>query len=708
MKQILQNLRNGQTYIADLPVPSLKSQHCLIKSTYSLLSSGTERMLIDFGKSNILSKALSQPDKLKAVIDKIKTDGLATTLDAVNIKFDTPLELGYCNVGKIIDSHDTNFNKDDRVISNGPHAEFVRVSKNLISKIPDNVSDQEASFCVIGSIALHGIRLIKPQIGEKVVVIGLGLIGLMAVQILLANGCQVLAADKDVNRCEIAKNYGAEVINISEGDSLIEKSNLFSSGNGVDSVLITANSKDNSIIDISSEIVRKKGKIVLIGVVGLKINRDIFYKKEITFQVSCSYGPGRYDDNYELKGNDYPFSYIRWTENRNFQTILELISLGKINVKPLISKIFKIDDFESAYSLISDSNTLGILFKYDKSSKKDTSSLRTVTNPKIDNETKSTKANCIFLGAGNFSSRTLIKSFKKTQAKLSSIVGSAGVNSYHQGLKHSFQKISTDYKSMLESESDTVVIATRHNLHSSQVIDALKKNKHVYVEKPLAINLEELEKIKQIYKAFANPPKFMVGFNRRFSPQVKKMKELLDKKNAPKSFIITVNAGYIPMAHWTQDKSIGGGRIIGEVCHFIDLLRFLSGSSINNYNAIKIKNSKNFSESDEDKSTINLLFEDGSIGSIHYFSNGGKSYPKERIEVFCDNSILQLSNFLKLKGFNWAGFNSMNLFRQNKGHDNCVESFVNSIINDYSNPIPFDEIIEVSETTIKIAELLNK
>ncbi|MDT0593673.1 bi-domain-containing oxidoreductase [Glaciecola petra] len=702
MKQVLQNISNGETILADIPRPLSKKGNVLVRTTSSLVSVGTERMLVDFGKAGWIEKARSQPDKVKMVLDKVRTDGLAPTVEAIRSKLEQPLPLGYCNVGLVEEGSDTGFSKGQRVVSNGNHAEIVRVPKNLVAKIPDDVDDESASFVVIGAIALQGIRLIKPTLGECVVVTGLGLIGLMAVQLLKANGCRVMGIDFDSKKCELASKFGAETVDLSKGEDALAKAKNFSRNKGVDAVLITASAKDNSIVHQAAEMSRKRGRIVLVGVVGLELSRADFYEKELSFQVSCSYGPGRYDKNFEENGNDYPLPFVRWTETRNFEAILDLMSSGILDVKALITHRFVFNDAVNAYAVLNDKSALGILLQYaDDDSNNKMSQTITLTN----NAQQTGDASCIFLGAGNYSSRVLMPAFKSAGATLHTVVTSSGINSYHHGLKNQFKLASTDFAESLLTEADTVVIGTQHNLHAEQCLTAIKANKHVFVEKPLALSIEEVETIEEAIKTSKIGTKLMVGFNRRFSPHIQKIKSLLSVKPMPKTFIFTMNAGAIPKEHWTQDRELGGGRIIGEACHYIDLMRHLTDSPIKKFSAIRMGDSDSV-DICEDKAIISLVFEDGSIGSIHYFANGGKSFPKERIEIFCDEGVLQLDNFKKLSGFNWDGFSSFKTRSQNKGQSECISAFVDTVKNSKEAPIPLEEIFEVAKVSIEIADSL--
>ncbi len=709
MKQVLQNISNGETIIENVPAPKNKKSNLLISTSKTLLSAGTERMLIEFGKANLINKARQQPDKVKMVIDKLSTDGLLSTFDAIKTKLDQPLALGYCNAGIVLESQIDEYKTGDRVASNCHHAEIVRCPKNLCAKIPDNVDDESAAFTVIGAIALQGVRLAKPTIGECFVVSGLGLVGLLTVQILKANGCRVLGIDFDSKRCELAEMFGAETINLSKNPDPISASSIFSRDRGVDGVIITASTESHDVVHQAATMCRKRGRIILVGVVGLNLRRDDFFEKELTFQVSASYGPGRYDSKYEDEGHDYPLGYVRWTEQRNFEAVLDMMSSGKINVKPIISHRYKIDSAKDAYKALDQPNSLGIILDFEEKNneKFQASKINIQTNQKKENISSSLRVG--FIGAGNYASRTLIPEFKKNKLILDTIVSSTGVSGTHHGKKNGFEISSSDINDVLKKEEiNAVVIATRHSDHANQVIDALNHKKNIFVEKPLAINIQELNKIESCYNKIIEKHdlKLMVGFNRRFSPLISQMKNLIDLQSMPKSFIVTVNAGHIPFDHWIHNPDVGGGRIIGEACHFVDLLRYLSGSRITDFQCTKFRSNSRLKLT-SDKSTITLAFEDGSIGTIHYFSNGGSTFPKERVEVFCNNAVLQLNNFRSLYGYGWPKFKKTKLFKQNKGQKECVRAFIDSI-SGANSPISFEELLEVSKISIEISNELNR
>jgi len=706
MKQLLQSLNDGSTELVDVPAPKATVGSNLIRTSVTLVSAGTERMIIEFGKGNLIQKARSHPDKVKMVLEKVKTDGVLATFDAVKSKLDQPVALGYCNVGTIIQANANGYVNGDRVVSNGNHAEVVSVPKNLCAKIPSNVTDEAASFTVLAAIGLQGIRLAKPTLGESIVVVGLGLIGLLTVQMLRAHGCRVLGVDLDSTRLELARKFGAETVDISSGEDLPTKANTFSKGAGVDGVLLTASTDSNELISQAAKICRQRGRIVLVGVVGMELNRSDFYEKELTFQVSCSYGPGRYDHNYEDQGIDYPIGLVRWTEQRNFEAVLEMMSTGALDVAPLITHRFELIDGKKAMDLLtSRDHALGILLNFGSECQSIEKKRSVALSVDKKNLFQPTKGVVTFLGAGNYAGRTLIPAFKDAGAYLHTIISSGGVSAVHFGKKFGFQHAYSDYSLALEEDSvDTIVIATRHNTHAQQVLAALRADKHVFCEKPLCLTLEELDEIEQ--EAILRPHlKLCVGFNRRFAPHTKLVKSLLSQVNLPKSFVFTVNAGSIPKQHWTQVKDLGGGRIVGEVCHYLDLLRHLAGCPISDWHAVCMDNHPSLDISN-DKAIISLKFEDGSIGVINYLANGHNKISKERLEIFVDGRALMLDNFIKLKGYGWKNFTNSRLWKQDKGQNMCSREFLNAVTSGGNAPIPLCEVVETSRLSIQIGDFL--
>lgn len=700
MHQIIQSFKTGETILENIPAPEVKRGQVLIQTTRSLVSLGTERMLVEFGKSNLISKARQQPDKVKQVLDKIKTEGLMPTLEAVFNKLEQPLPLGYCNVGKVIAVGEgvSEFQVGDRVASNGAHAEVVCVPKNLVAHIPNNVSDEEAAFTVIGSIGLQGIRLLNPTFGETVVVIGMGLIGLLTAQMLKANGCQVIGVDLDQSKLELAKSWGIIPFNPKSDGDVVKFVENYTQSIGCDGVIITASAKTAEIISQAARMSRKRGRIILVGVVGLNISRAEFYEKELTFQVSCSYGPGRYDENYEQKGQDYPLAFVRWTEKRNFEAILQAIASGNIQVKEMITEVVALENYQQIYGSIGSSKSIASILKYKEEQ------THFETNISVNPFVKASgKANIGIIGAGNFTKMTMLPILKKTNANLYSIASAGGVTGTALAKKYNFNFSTTDYHSILKDENvNLVMVTTRHNNHADLVVECLQNNKNVFVEKPLAITPQQLEKVEKAYQVNGYKNAIHVGFNRRFSPHAQKLKSVLG--NAPLNIIATMNAGTIPANVWVHDMQVGGGRIIGEACHFIDLITFLTGSKVKAVcmNAMGINPQEN-----TDNATILLQYENGSTGVINYFANGSKSYEKERIEVYSQERTAIINNFRKLETF---GFKNLKSFKTglDKGHKNQFEKLVETTLNGGNPLIPFDEIVNTTIASFAAIESLKQ
>ncbi len=698
MKQVILSLRTGKCEILEVPSPSLSTGHLLIQTYSSLLSSGTERMLVDFGKSGFIDKAKKQPHKVKQLMDKVRTDGPKPAIESVQSKLDDPLALGYCNVGVVLSvgQNVLGFSVGDRVISNGPHAEIVSVPHHLCARIPDNVSDQSALFTVLASIGLQGVRLSKPTFGETYLVSGLGLIGLLTGQILIAHGCRVLGLDPDLSKCTIAETFGIQSICTSKHDDPISWCMSQTSGIGVDGVLITASTTSSEPVDIASTVCRQRGRIVLVGVSGLQLKRDLFYKKELSFQVSCSYGPGRYDSSYELLGNDYPIGFVRWTEQRNFSAVLEALSRGSLSTEGLISHHFSFQDAPNAYELLTSSEpSLGIILTY---SLKSASPKSTVNLPFADFKSKPSIPALSFIGCGNYSRRILIPAFASAGGSFHTLCAISGIGPVYYGKKFGFRNATTDPNNAISNPSvNAVVIATRHDSHAYYVIKALSARKHVFVEKPLCLSLDELAAIESSY---TGDSLLMVGFNRRFAPLTVELKQHISVLTGPKAFVYTCNAGSVSPDHWVHDSKIGGGRLLGEACHFVDLLRFLVDSPIDTLHLFKASDSMARS----DTFSLQLRFVDGSIGTIHYFANGHKSFPKERIEVFAGTKVFCLSNFRKLQAWGVEGFRTRRLLSQNKGQVQCSAAFLRSIATGSSSPIPISQIFEVQRLLLQVLD----
>lgn len=694
MKQILQNIKNGDVNLEELPVPLNQSGCVLIQTTNSLVSLGTEKMLLKFGKASWINKARQQPDKVKQVLNKIKTDGLASTVNTVLNKLDQPMSLGYSNVGVVVGvgSNVFGFQVGDRVLSNGPHAEVVCVPENLCTKIPDNVTNEAAAFTVVASIGLQGIRLANPTMGECFVVTGLGLIGILTVQLLKANGCRVIGFDFDAKKVQVAKESGAEAFLLTTELDPVGLVLSLTNNMGADGVIITASTTSNDPISEAPQMCRKRGRVILVGVIGLNLSRADFYEKEISFQVSCSYGPGRYEEDYEKKGHDYPIGFVRWTENRNFQAVLSLMSEGKVQTEKLISRTVELADAPILYSTLdTNKDDLGIMIKYLGACDLN---LRSVT---LDSKEKKSLSKVVagIIGAGNFAGGTILPELVNNKVRLKYIASKNGVTASHKGKKFGVEKITSDYREILnDNDVNTVFICTPHANHGAIVLEALQKGKNVFVEKPLALKIDEVLAIEEFQKQNQSGNVLLVGFNRRFSPLVKKIKELTSDQEKM-AILMTVNAGFIPRNHWTQDVAVGGGRLIGEGCHFVDLVRFIAGSEV-------LKSSISFADTaSRDTFTISLVFKNGSLGVINYFSNGHKSFPKERLDVYCGEKNLVLDNFNSLKGYGFKKFKSMSLSKQDKGHRDELKEFIWCLETNKAL-IPEAEIFEVSKLVIDL------
>ncbi|WP_413431196.1 bi-domain-containing oxidoreductase [Crateriforma spongiae] len=777
MKQILQNLGNGETMLAEAPAARRGSGALRCDSTVSLVSLGTERMLIDFGKGGLIAKARSQPDKVKQVLEKIKTDGLWTTIDAVKAKLDTPIPLGYCNVGRVTECDPgCGFAIGDRVASNGPHAEQVVVPRNLCAKIPDAVSDDAAAFTVVGAIGLQGIRLIQPTLGEKVVVSGLGLIGLIAVQMLRANGCQVLGIDFDPTKLKLAQQFGAHVCDLSLGQDPVAVAEAWTDGVGVDAVLITASTKSDELIHQAATMCRQRGRIVLVGVIGLNLQRADFYEKELSFQVSCSYGPGRYDDNYEKRGLDYPIGFVRWTEKRNFEAVLQLMAEGKIDVDPLITHRFEFDQALKGYEAIHQPGAMGILLEYGKEGGQVTEAGGQVTgegaaeegiargevvgdepSPALRGRLSQRESEVemsggqvsgtgkreegiargkvvgdelspalgdrlsqrvsgdgdverqlpglgrdvgiAFVGAGGFSTRMLMPLLPSKGVTKQSVVSGSGVSATYAKDKFGFTRTESDLQKVLtDPKVDAVFITTPHQMHSKMVCDALQAGKHVFVEKPLSLDNEGIDRVQQL-SCDHQDQLLMIGFNRRFSPHMVAMKRWMQSTPEPKSIVITVNAGAIPADHWTQDREVGGGRIVGEGCHFIDLAMDLAGNSITSYSVSPMRGHAGRLG---DCVAIQLGFADGSIATIHYLANGSKKFPKERVEVFAGGKVYACDNFRRSQVI--GDKQHLKTSKQDKGHAAEIQAFFDAIQNGGSWPISLEDQLLVSRVAVDLQD----
>lgn len=705
MKQVIQNFKTGELFVDDVPVPSLSKGTVLVENKFSLISAGTERSTVSVGKANLLGKARQRPDLVAQVLQNIKKEGLKATLDKVKTKLDSLKALGYSTSGVVHATMDTKgvFKPGDRVACAGQdyasHAEVVAIPQNLVAKIPDGVTFEEASFTTLGAIALQGVRQANPTLGENICVIGLGLLGQITCQLLNANGCNVFGIDLSPKLVEISKENGAMVSMLRNEANLMAAVENFTKGHGFDSVIITAAAPTNDPIELSAEITKKKGKVIVVGAVKMDIPRDPhFYRKELELKLSCSYGPGRYDVSYEEEGIDYPYAYVRWTEQRNMEAFLQLLARKTINLKPLITHVFDIAEAEKAYDIVLGKIKephIGILLKYGDNEDK----LKTIYNV---NATPISKINAGFIGAGSFAQSYLIPNVKTGHGSLDTVVTTKGITAKNVAEKFGFNKASSNTSDVYSNpEINTVFIATPHNSHAKYVIEGIKANKHIFVEKPLAMNYAELEEVKKVYNG--NTSKLMVGFNRRFSPIAQEIKNRLKGANEPLVMNIRVNAGYIPKDHWTQIEEVGGGRIVGEMCHFIDLMQFFTDAKPVSIFADCIT-SENSLITVADNINVLVKFSDGSIGNLIYVANGDKSLPKEHIEVFCAGKVGIINDFRD--GVFHSGNKVEKLKLAGKGHKQEILAFIDALTSEKNSPISFESIYNTTLVTFKIQDSL--
>jgi predicted dehydrogenase/threonine dehydrogenase-like Zn-dependent dehydrogenase len=715
MKQLSQSVRTGRTSVIEVPVPRVGQGQVLVQVAASLISAGTERMVVDFAEKNLLQKARSRPDLVRQTLDKASREGVLTTWDAVRNRLDRPMGLGYSCSGTIIDvgAGIAEFRSGDRVACGGgeaAHAEVVTVSKNLVVKISDNVDFESAAFTTLGAVALQGVRLAEVKLGEVTAVIGLGLLGQLTVQLLKAAGCIVVGMDIQPQRAELARTFGADAVTTTS-EELSQLCHQFSNGHGADAVLITADTKSNQPVELAGEIARDKGIVVAVGVVGTTIPRRIYYHKELDFRISRSYGPGRYDPEFEQKGHDYPYAYVRWTEQRNMQAFSQLMSQGKVDAQSLITHRFAIDDAPKAYALITGKTNepfLGAVLTYPAPP---TMSRKVLLHARVENNTQDVRQRFTFpvldrvklgvVGAGNFANAALLPGLKRVpDVELVGIASAGGLSARATGDRFGFRYCTTDMQEVLhDSEINTVALLTRHDLHARQVIAALEAGKHVFVEKPLCLSEEELDAILRIYHGIHQQggagtlrhPLLMVGFNRRFAPFAHELKQHLAHLHEPLILHYRVNAGYLPQDHWTQDRS-QGGRLLGEACHFIDLLMYLVGSPPNEVVTRALPDAGRYSQ---DNLIITLKFEDGSLGTVTYVANGDKSFGKECLEVFGGGLAARLDDYRTLLiHHGQTRVKRVARLRQDKGHRAEWQALVNYLTGKGSVPMSIEDIVQ--------------
>jgi len=709
MKQLLQNIKTGVTEIAEVPVPHPGEGSALIRTAASLVSAGTERMVVEFAQKSLVGKAQSRPDLVKQVLNKARREGLLTTLEAARNKLDQPMALGYSSAGTIIETGSSlgGFRAGDRVACAGGghavHAEFATIPQNLMVGIPDSVDFEDAAFTTVGAVALQGFRLSGVQVGSQVAVIGLGLLGLLATGIAAASGCQVLGIDLDPDRVALAKQMGAQIA-VTRG-AAVEAALSLSHGRGVDAVLICADTSSNDPVDLAGEIARDKAKIVAVGAVGLEIPRKPYYEKELELIVSRSYGPGRYDINYEEKAQDYPVGYVRWTVSRNMEAFLDLLAGEKLDVSPLITHRIPISEGKRAYELLTGEEAyLGVLLTYDEGPLPEENRIPNIQAPTVRVKPGEILALGV-LGAGNYAHATFLPVVKKQGGVAPvGIVSASGTSAHHAARRFGFGFAASDPESIFQDPAiNLMALLTRHNLHTPQILSAFTAGKHVYCEKPLAITQDQLDQVMKTLRK-ENQPLLMLGFNRRFAPMAVRLKAFIDQRQEPLFAHYRVNASKLPADHWLIDPEVGGGRIIGEACHFIDFLTFLVGDIPTDVTTQGLPDDGQYNE---DNVVMNFRFPDGSLGMVTYLANGDKSYPKEHLEVFSGGRIAVLHDWRKLELINKGKRKVMrHLMRQDKGHLGAWQAFLGAIQSDKTPPIPYEHLVGVSLASLAAVESL--
>lgn len=707
MKQLLQNLKTGQTTVEEVPIPTPRCGQALVRVAASLVSAGTERMVVEFAEKSLVGKARSRPDLVKQVLEKARREGLLPTLQAAFNRLDQPMALGYSSAGIIVALGEEmpGFHIGQRVACAGGgyavHAEYNVVPRSLLTPLPDEVDFESAAFTTLGAIALHGFRLAEPQLGENVAVIGLGLLGLLTIQLAAAAGCHVLGIDLDPQRVALASSLGLPACLRAQAESTAQ---AFTAQRGFDAVLICADTPSSDPVELAGVIARDRARVVATGAVGLTLPRKIYYEKELSFINSRSYGPGRYDPAYEENGHDYPIGYVRWTEGRNFQAIVELLAHGKLNVQSLITHRFPIEQAGEAYEVITGKKKepfLGVLLTYDLDKEEGP---KVVTFPSAPHPI-SADIQLGVLGAGLYANATLLPALAKIKdIERVGIASAGGAHAAHSARKFGFRyACSADEELINDPKINTVLILTRHDTHAELTLQALQAGKHVFVEKPLALTLGQLTKIGE-QLAQPNQPLLLVGFNRRFAPLAKSLQAFLTPRQEALYAHYRVNAGYIPANHWVHDPAQGGGRIIGEACHFIDFLTFLVGAPPISVSARALPNQGKYQQ---DNVSITLTFPDGSLGIVDYLANGDKSFPKERLEVFCEGKIAILDDFRRLELVS-GGTHKAEKMPQDKGWKNELEAFFTAIRRGGPPPIPYEHLFAVTKATFAAVTSLQK
>ena len=699
-------MRSGVVAVYDVPSPGVQRGRILVRTAASLISAGTEKNTVDMGKKSLLGKARQRPDLVKQVIEKARTEGLMNTYTAVKAKLDGTTALGYSAAGIVAAVGDgvSGFKVGDRVGCAGAgyasHAEMISVPQNLCVRLPDEINFDEGAFGTLGAIALQGVRLAQPTLGEAFVVIGLGLLGQITVQLLKANGCRVFGVDIDEAKLKLAHELGAEMCSTPSDARRAVKE--FSRGRGADAVLITAATPSNEPMELAGDISRSKGRVVVVGLVGMNVPRNVYYLKELDLQISMSYGPGRYDPEYEERGHDYPFAYVRWTEGRNLEAFFDLVASKSISVEKLISHRFPIERGEDAYKIISGETKqpyLGIVLEYE-TERKISSSLQLQTKP-------ASKASAIrigMIGAGSYAKKFLLPNFKSNRAEFRFIATGSGLTARDIGAQYGFASCVSEPQDVINDEhANLIVIATRHDTHARFAQAALERNKHVFVEKPLAMNDAELDGL--LNAARLSDAKLMVGFNRRFSPLALAAKKFFGERSFPLSILYRINAGRIPKDSWIQDPIQGGGRIVGEVCHFIDLMHFFTGSITTRVFAESVT-SRNHEAPDADSIVITLKFADGSNGTIAYLAEGDRSIPKERVEIYGGARTFVLDDFRSASMFANGKETVKKLSAQDKGQKGEVQIICDTVLSGGEAPIALTDLAATTRATFRILDSL--
>jgi predicted dehydrogenase/threonine dehydrogenase-like Zn-dependent dehydrogenase len=706
VRQIMQQLRAAQPELVETVPERIRPRHVMVRTEASIVSAGTERMLVEFAGASLLGKARQQPERLRQLTDKVRTDGLLTTVDAVRTRLGEPLALGYANAGRVIAVGEgvVGLTVGDRIATNGPHAELVVVPQTMSARIPEGLPAEQAAFATIGAVALEGVRLSEPTLGESYVVTGLGLVGLLAAQLLRASGCTVLGVDTRAERLALATSLGIDAV--PADGSVVEAAMELSRGRGVDGVLLTLSTSSSDPVHDAATMCRRRGRIVLVGVTGLELQRADFYEKELGFHVSCAYGPGRYDASYEDDAIDYPYGEVRWTAGRNMQSVVDMIASGRLDAAALITHRFDFDDAVSAYgALTTDPSALGIVLRYDAEAAVEASSAPplVVTTTTAARPASGSHGRLGIIGSGSYTNNTLLPALRGIGADVRVLVGGGGGAAATAGRFGIERLVGSSAELLADDDVDAVLVMTRHDSHAELVAAALDAGKDVFVEKPLAIDRGGLDLVVAAYErrvAGGEAPVVGIGFNRRFAPITERMVSLLRAIPVAKFVTVTVNAGSVPRDHWTQSPAVGGGRIIGEACHFIDLARWLVGAPITQVSSVGLGGT-----GPRDSVAITLQHADGSVSSINYLANGARRFPKESVTVFAGGRVLVNDNFRVLRSYGGDRVRPVRSVRQDKGHRQGLRAFLAAVRGEAPYPIPFAEVLEVTAASFAAATL---